>query len=238
MSENPTRKPRTPRAKPETAPISADVQALIEQNSKLAEQNSKLMEQVNQLTLAVIAGRETKAPASDEKATIRLENVIGYAIGLPVTDPRTGQMRSISLSGLNSTALLRPSELDEAMEKYPHFFEQGYLSAPDYAPANPNTIRDVGKWLDRLDLDTAMGAVAEITSLPVLYRIFNHIEEQRYSHLDENGQPIAEKDGEGKVLHYKLAENKKVDPKLLMVEMAVKRQIDSLNGGVSVNLDK
>jgi len=217
---------------------SADVQALIEQNNKLAEQNARLMDQINQLTLAVVAGREApKAMAgNDEQASIRLENVIGYAIGFQVTDPRTGQRRSHSLQKKGDFTMLRPSEIGELRESHPSLFEKGYLSAPEFQPDNDNVIRDPAAWLFALDdVYTTNEIVGKITSLPSLYLLFNHIEEQRFSHVDEQGRPHIAGEENGRTL-YKL-EERKIDPKLLAVEMAVKRRIEELQG-VKVNLDK
>lgn len=228
MSET-TKKPRTTKAAvPVEAPVSEPTKVGVDVEAVL-EQNARLMEQINQLTLAVIAGREApKALATDEKADIKLINTIGYSIAFPVTDPRTGATRQIALRKKDDTVLVRTSELAEALEKYPHYFEKGYISAPDHLPENANTIRDVAKWLGEVTFENVTTVVEEIDSLPTLYLIYNHIEEKRW-------KAVVGEDANGKKQH-KL-EERKLDPKLLTVEMMVKRRIDALNG-ISVNLDK
>lgn len=225
--------------------LSPDVLALIEQNKALAEQNSKFaeqyqraLEQINQLTMSVIAGREAAHAGNEHDRTIRVENVVGYTVAFSVTDPRTAQSRHISLPKLKSTAMLCPAEVQEAMEKYPHFFEKGYISAPDYVDDGVNVIRDIQTWAESIALSDIYDTVDKITSLPTLYKIFHWIEDQRYTHLDEQGNPIVgAKDADGRTLYYKLVERKGVDARLLNIEMAVKRRVDALNGAV-VNLDK
>lgn len=229
------KKARTTTVK-ETAP-SADVQALIEQNNKLTEQYQKALEQINQLTMLVIAGREAGQAESSDERNIRVENVIGYSVAFPVTDPHTGNSRHISLAKLGDFAMLCRAEVREAMEKYPHLFERGYLSAPAHVADSVNAIRDVRAWIEGLANEEIPTRVGAITSLPTLYKVFHWIEDQRFSHVDANGNPIVgATDEQGRALYYKF-EEREVEGKLLSVELAVKRRIDALNGAAVV-MDK
>lgn len=239
MAEKKTKTTRTQKSADETPVATAravDVDALIEQNRLLREQNERLMEQINQLTLAVVAGREAqKAKVADDRPTVKVENVIGYAIAFEVTDPRTGAKRVVSLQRKGDFAKLFPEQIEEIKERYPHFFGQGYLAAPEYETVSVNVIRDVEEFINSLSLDEVNARVEQITSLPTLYVIFNHIESKRFRHTDEHGNPLTETDTTGKTIFR--MEEIPLDPKTMAVALAVQRRIAALQGA-KVTFDK
>lgn len=235
-----TKTTRTQKSADETPVATApavDVDALIEQNRLLREQNERLMEQINQLTLAVVASREAqKAKVADDRPTVKVENVIGYAIAFEVTDPRTGAKRVVSLQRKGDFAKLFPEQIEEIKERYPHFFEQGYLAASEYeAVSSVNVVRDVEEFINSLSLDEVNARVEQITSLPTLYMIFNHIESKRFRHTDEYGNPLTETDTTGKTIFR--MEEIPLDPKTMAVALAVQRRIAALQGA-KVTFDK
>jgi hypothetical protein len=213
---------------PETAVVtSTDLAALIEQNKQLMAQNAALV-------AALVASRESGKAVADRSADeqVRIENLLGTVLAFSVTDPRTGIVRNITLEQRGSVASILRPQVDEIKEKYPHFFRDGYLGCNEVA-ANPNTIPNFKVFLEELTQEQIDERIEQITSTALLFDLFNHIENQRFTHLDERGQPLTEKDGDKTLFTMK---ETPLPFKLAAVERAVQQRLQQLTD-VKIALD-
>lgn len=190
---------------------------------------------VQDLMAALIAAREVQAtPApTEDGTTYKLINASGMALGIQVTDERSGAVRTYSLPKSGDFCKLTRGQVDELREKAPHFFERGYVSVPDLMEDNSNVIRNPDKFLAELKFDDIDTRISAISSKDTLFMLFNHIENKRFRHEDDRGQPLKEKIGGEELLVIKEV---KLDPKLAAVERAVKTRLEEVSG-IRVNLD-
>lgn len=204
-----------------------DLQALTEQNQALAAQNETLQQQLREVA-AMLSLLHLKPAPPAELPLYRVENAKGVAISVEVTDPKTGQTRAVRWEKRNDFTNLFEAQIREIEEKWPHFFGDGYLVAPDFIAENSNAIANMPAFLASLDYDTIEERIEAITSVSTLWDIYHHIENLRYEYLDERGNPLVEKDHNG--VDRPTIRVKKGDPKLLSVLMAVQGRIFKLSG--------
>lgn len=210
-----------------TAPAMPSVEELV-------EMNRKLMDQVQQLTTSLAINALAQKQHEDiGEPNIRVENVSSMAIAFTVHDPRTGQPVNVHFDRRGAHRNLYRRQVEELIENSPHYFENGYLSAPAVTPDSANAIRDPKAFLDSCTFDNAAERVGQLTSPSTLFTLFNTIETMRWKHNDENGKPLTET-VDGKEVPT-LAEVS-LPPNYLAVHMAVQRRIAAL-GNVSARMD-
>lgn len=192
-------------------------QAPVANSDDLAEQNQRLM-------LALLAEREAKRLEDNSSTLYRVENVAGASVSFTVTEAG-GQKRHVRLEQRGSFVNLTEKQIREVQEKSPHFFEKGFLSAPDVIEDGPNVIRDIDAFVAGLPHDQINERIGQIDSLGTLWSIFNHIENLRFVHEDERGRALVEEDIEGDL---PVLREKEIDQRLLAIELAVQRRIAAL----------
>jgi hypothetical protein len=197
--------------------------------------NRQLMEQNQSLMAALMASRESgKATTTDaaNEEQVRVVNLLGVTVAFQVADVRTGIPRSIVLDQRGSFTTVQRGQLREMQEKYPHFFEQGYLGCPE-VPSTPNTIENFDRFLSDLPEDQIVTRINSLTSSALLFDLFNHIENQRFTHLDEKGNVLVERDGDKPMLVMK---ERQIPFKLQAIERAIQQRIADVTG-VKIALD-
>lgn len=192
------------------------------QSSDLSVQ--ELIARNERLTLALLAEREAKKQDEVASRKYRVTNVSGAIIAFTVTE-ENGLKRRVRLARDGQYAELTEKQIRELYEKSPHFFEKGYLSAPDVIADSPNAIPDIAAFVRNLSYDDINERIGKITSLGTLWRIFNYIENQRFIAADEHGRPFTESDGDRELPVLKEVE---LDQRLIAIEMAVQRRIATL----------
>jgi hypothetical protein len=188
---------------------------------------------VEALTSALLATRHAPKSNEPDATTFRLENVSGMALGIEVTNERTGQIKTFSLSRRGEFCMLTLGEIAELREKAPHFFQLGYVHVPHEGLTNPNVVRNIDEFVDSLEYETIDARIGTITSLDTLFAIYNHIENKRFLSEDSNGQPLTERQGDKQVLVLK---EQKIGPKYMAALVATKQRIEALSI-VKVSLD-
>lgn len=198
------------------SPRAGDKDALI---TRLIEQNERLME----LLHATAIPRE-----GTPEALVTVANRCGAALGFSVTDV-TGRPRIISLQTRHATTQISPAQLGEAKEKYPHYFENGWVEVVGEETGTPNLIPDLDAFLASLSSAEVRPRIEAITSVTTLTDLFHRLESLRY-------ERASVKEGSGEEATLVLKEKDDVDPFLITVQLAVQKRLQALTG-VRVSLD-
>jgi hypothetical protein len=199
------------------------------QLDQLLQQNKEQQALIERLMTALATGRNAAAepaPAKTEEQLYPVENVMNVAVVVVVEDPVSGAKREIPLEKIGDKVDLTRTQIERLRERSKHFFDLGILSAPAVIDDTPNVVRDVRAFVNGQSLHEVTAAVEKITSVGTLYRIFDHIESQRFTHLDTNGQPLMEQNAEGTPTP--TVRETDIDPKLLAIELAVQKRIGAL----------
>lgn len=215
------------------APEKSEVEVLKEQNAALMAQMQEMMLQNQQLLTSLAITRGSKAVDEVGEPDVKIENVCDMHLIFKVHDPRNGQPQTVTLEKRGSFRLLYRRQVEELLEKHPHFFERGYVSCPELAADSPNVIRDPKAFIEGVDFATATERVNAITSLSTLYSLYHFIETSRWAHQDEKGNLYTEEIDGKKVPTLK---ERPLSGSYLAVELAVQRRIAELsNVNVSLN---
>jgi hypothetical protein len=153
----------------------------------------ELLEQNQRLVAALQAERVAQGLAAqkpDEDA-YTVENVSGMNVHIVVKDHRGVEIRRV-FRGKGAKHALSEEQVEELENTRPELFEKGILSIPGRIKESPNVIRDIDAFIETIDLETAREQLKAITSVHLLYKMFDFIETKRYLHADENGQPLKE----------------------------------------------
>lgn len=201
--------------------------ALATEVERLKEQNAEIISQNQQLIAALVGSRNATSESEEDEATYKVYNVSGMTIVFSVSDAR-GLPKQVRLEKKTDVAYLTRAQLEELEEFSPHFFDEGYLSVPGYREDNPNTIRNIDAFIESIEFEDIRDRIQQIDSVTTLFSIYNHIQTARFTHLNEDGTPVVEKDASGNV--YRTVREKQVSPKMEAVEIEVQRRIDALTG--------
>lgn len=202
----------TPAAEEKAQDISASkgndrLTALEAQLKQLTEQNQHLM--------AALIGQREQTQEKDE-VLYNVTNVSGSALTAILQDDR-GHDRMYQWDTRDKVVKMSAEQLKQLQEKSPHWFAEGYISAPEFVKDGPNVIRDLDEFVDTCTSENVSSRIEQITSIDTLYSLFHHIENLRFANE-------AEKDEHG----YQVLKSVELPPMVLALQSMVMKKLNRL----------
>lgn len=227
MAEKKTKTTTTKKAPEavETTPVVEQPQAGTAPGFDLEALQKQLQAQqdlINQLTASVLAGRQPAQTIVQDEPTYPVENVAEISIGFTVFDEKLRMDRDYLLKKQGDKVWLTAVQIEQLKRAAPGMFERGQLACPDFVAENANVIRDYESFLAGLTIETLHSRIQELTSLAVLYSLFNHIETKRFRDTDDEGKPLTDKEGKPRLQQVPLP------PVLMLAQAAVQQRVAEL----------